>query len=113
MQKNPHSEIVNQILVEASCRHDCRVWKSPVGMADLNGRQIRYGVAGMPDIMGIMRIKGIGQAIGIEVKTGTGKLSDIQVKFHEMFLSYGGKIMVARNVESALAWLDGLSRGVV
>lgn len=118
LQKNQHTELVNRILVEISHRKNCRVWKSHVGMAEMpNGRQVKYGIPGMPDIMGILKVTRsryidtpitYGQAIGIEVKTGQGRLSDHQKKFHDMFMSHGGNIFVARDLNSVLIWLDDL-----
>lgn len=104
LQENPHSRLVNDILVEASRLPKCRVWKCQVGMAEMKGKQVRYGNPGMPDIMGVIQ----GQAIGIEVKTGGAKLSADQKNFHAMFVQCGGKIFVARDVPSVLAWLHGL-----
>lgn len=63
---------------------------------------IRFGVVGQADISGIKKteiecpccnhkfLNPIGQRTEIEVKTGTGKLSDEQKNFRAMILAHGG-----------------------
>ena len=60
-------------------------------------RRLKYGINGEADIQGI--IKKQGRYLCIEVKTGSGDLSDSQIKFKNMFEKFGGLYILARSVE--------------
>lgn len=62
---------------------------------------VTAGVPGIADIMGIYD----GRAVGIEVKTQTGKQEQSQRQFERVFTSKGGFYTVARSVDEALQFL--------
>ena len=66
-----------------------------------SGAMLRAAVPGAPDITGVYR----GRAIGIEVKTPTGRQSDVQRRFQAAWERGGGLYILARSVPDALAAL--------
>lgn len=70
-------------------------------------RFMRFGEVGSPDIFAIKMvfpcpgngIIGIGQIIGIEVKSPKGKMSKFQEKFKEEFEKAGGIYILAKSLE--------------
>lgn len=60
-------------------------------------------MVGLPDILGCWK----GRFIGIEVKTLTGKPTQIQLHILEQISKAGGYAGIARNVEEALEIRDG------
>jgi Holliday junction resolvase len=75
--------------------NDCHVW-----------RQNNYGKGrrnvtkrGVPDIIGL---KYNGTFIGIEIKTGTDKLSQAQLEMQELILAHNGIYIVAKDFETFL-----------
>ena len=63
---------------------------------------IRYGVLGQADITGLLPT---GRRVELEVKTGSGVLSDGQIKFSRMITEYGGLYFEIRDIPSALNFL--------
>ena len=92
-------------------RGDLRLFRNNVGMAwTKDGRPVRYGLyPGSPDLIGWRRIvitpELVGQtmavAVGIEVKTRTGKLSDTQAPFIAHMQAFGALAGVARSADEA------------
>ncbi len=72
------------------------IWKNSTGVAVADGRHVRYGLKGSPDIIGV--IEG-GIFLGIEVKTGSATQSPQQKKFQKRFEQLGGLYIVARSTE--------------
>lgn len=58
--------------------------------------------AGIPDIVGVYK----GQFLGVEVKTATGNLSDIQRYRIAVMRQHGAMVVVARSVGDALQMLS-------
>jgi hypothetical protein len=111
VKENPHTKLVNDIAVESSGLHFCRLFKMNVGMAEIKGREIRYGTPGIPDLVGFVKNKsGHALFVGVEVKTGDAVLSKEQKNFHTMLKNFDVPVLVARNLEQALAWLRAVSQ---
>lgn len=70
-------------------------------------RKLKYGIPGETDLQGI--IAPMGRFLAIEVKTGTGKLSDEQESYKAMIQKFGGLHIVARNVQQVLDELNSHS----
>lgn len=64
-----------------------------------NQQPIHYGILGGGDISGILRG---GRRVEIEVKTGTGKQRESQLRFQQMIEEYGGLYILARSVQDAV-----------
>lgn len=99
--------IVNEILLMLGrlYPHDVRAWRNNTGaLKDGNGRVVKFGCPGSPDIIGIAKP---GRFIGIEVKTLTGRQSEQQRMFQKMVESMGGKYFLVRSVEEAEAQITG------
>lgn len=78
------------------------VWRNNVGAIRAGPRLIRFGISGLPDIIGISQG---GLFIGCECKSDTGKVSPIQKWFHLIALGLGGFAFVARSYEECDKWL--------
>jgi hypothetical protein len=94
---NNHSELVDNILLEFGSGHGLRIWKNATGVAEQDGRKIRFGLKGSADILGI--IGGQGKFLAIEVKTGRGRQTKEQKAFQKMIENHGGLYILARSVE--------------
>jgi hypothetical protein len=107
----PESEkaLVRAILDFLKWRNDIFVWRQNTGAAkyeakDGSKRFIRYGVAGMPDIMCIQRP--YGHLIGIECKVGKNSQNDAQRAMQKEFEYRGATYILARSVDDVLARLQ-------
>lgn len=96
-----HEALVRQILLEVSKTGLARLWvnHTGVGLSQDGERFIQFGLKGSADITGILKS---GQRIEIEVKTGSGKQSEQQVRFQKMIEQFGGVYILARSVEDVL-----------
>jgi len=59
-------------------------------------KNVKLAPPGTPDLM---VISPFGKTTWIEVKTETGKVSDIQLVMHIILASYGQLVIIARSVE--------------
>ena len=92
------SDIKRAILLRLGSRQDTLVWNHPTGVAQLpDGRVIRYGCVGSPDIIGVCN----GRAVGVEVKAARGRQSEQQVRFQAAWESRGGLYILARSADEA------------
>lgn len=91
--------------------HDFVFWRQNTGCAtyqsarkdgSISKRFVRYGVAGLPDILAIE--PGTGRLLGIEMKTPVGGLSDQQKDWRARFLDAGAVYLVARSSDELDAW---------
>lgn len=120
-QRNNHEVFENEIIIQASKRPFCRLFKREVGMGYRDdGTPFKYGLKGEPDLAGILYIRGkqIGAALFVEVKTGAGKLSTDQIAFRGMARSLNACHIEARwdtveplycAVERVMAEIDRLA----
>lgn len=96
------SAILSEVLVAVSALPYGMFWRNNTGsLPGANGRWIRFGVVGSPDILGCYH----GQFVGIEVKNATGALSMPQKRFRETLERAGGIYIVARSPAEAVAAL--------
>lgn len=118
---NPETIIKNKILL-ALGRVAGVFWNHPTGTArayDAPERVIKYGLPGSPDIIGVTPItvtaemvgRKIGVAIGVEVKTATGRQREQQKKFQSAFTDAGGVYILARSVDDAITQLETVTAG--
>lgn len=116
---------MNGIIVELSKRPYIRVWRNETGaypsyrkdadgdlFLDTRGRPVierytHYGLPGSPDIIGIgTTSSGVGVFIGIECKTGHGRLSERQNNFRAMVEQLRGIYIEARSVDATVALVE-------
>jgi hypothetical protein len=120
-QSAAHSKLVNQTLIEIGKRFakNSRAWKNHTGQAFTPGSvvdalnimkstgnfelaraklvPISFGVTGQCDISGLVGPNG--RRLEIEVKTGTGRLSDSQKNFRDMIMDLGGLHIELRDLK--------------
>lgn len=94
-------------------RTDVAVWRNNVGLAERDGRLVRYGLLeGSADLVGLVRMPdGVGRFFSLEVKTARGRLTPAQVAWANVVRGYGGFAAVVRSAEDALAAVDRCQRG--
>ncbi len=73
------------------------------GAAQVQGRFIRFGWPGCPDVRGQLKD---GRLLGVEVKAPTGRLRPEQALFLERIRAAGGVAFVARNYRDVLRELQ-------
>ena len=78
--------------------------RSVGSFVDGNGRWISYGVRGEPDLD--ITLHG-GMRAMVEVKSPTGRVSVVQARRMEQARAIGVRCGVARNVEQAIAIIEG------
>ncbi|MGC9239967.1 MAG: VRR-NUC domain-containing protein [Acidithiobacillus sp.] len=90
---------------------DLRLFRNNVGLAYTRaGSPVRFGLAnGSPDLIGWKRVtitpdmigQTIAVAVGIEVKTATGRIREDQERFLAHMQDFGALAGVARSIEEA------------
>ncbi len=82
------------------------LWRNNIGVAEMHGRKVRFGVGGPggADLIGIFR----GRFVAVEIKTSTGRQNDDQRKFQALVERKNGVYVVLRSVDDAQKWLASL-----
>ena len=123
-----HSDMVADIRLALGQEPDCVGWPmQPGGIADSTGRPMRCGPTGMTDLIYVVRMRvfvlpqtplqrstrfDLGRLMGIEVKTGSGKLSAEQKMWHALVRRFGGFACEVRSVDDARAALSRARLGM-
>lgn len=90
----------NNILLRWGAVPGLRLFRTNAGaLRDNNGRLVRYGIVGGPDISGILAPRG--RFLGIECKSDRGHQSEEQKAFERMCLAHGGVYLLVRTIEEA------------
>ena len=110
------SEIQHAIRVALGKLPDVRMFRNNVGVADVRGAKVRFGLAkGSSDLIGFIRheIDGIRIArfVSLEVKTETGKTTEEQDLWIKLVRAFGGFACVVRSVDDALAAIERARNG--
>jgi 5-methylcytosine-specific restriction endonuclease McrA len=96
------AKILGKIMVSITHIDGAMFWRNNTGSVPTpHGTMISFGLIGSPDIIGVYR----GKAVGIEVKTQTGRLNENQKNFRKRWELSGGVYIIARSPEDALAGL--------
>lgn len=93
-----HQKLVDDILFAVGSHKRIRLWTRNVGFDYM--RKIKFGVEGEADLQGI--IAPTGRMLGIECKTGTGRLSAAQKRWRDMLIKFGGLYIEARSIDQVL-----------
>lgn len=93
---NPHSALVDRLLLAFGGRPYLRLWKQPVAKARTlhSDRVISFGVPGMADLGGLLAC---GRRLEVEVKTGSATRSKEQRAWAGMIDRFGGFYVLARS----------------
>lgn len=118
---NNHSHLVHKVMLEIGAKYPhVRIWKTHTGQAYTMESvesaltklkcgevtifqfikelvRISYGFLGQTDLSGIMKPNGRG--VYIEIKTGTGRLSNVQKAFRDMVIAHGALYIECRDVK--------------
>lgn len=100
--RQSETDLMREILAALSAAHhpDGVFWRVNVGRAvNQSGAVVRFGLPGQADIAGVLR----GRHIEVEVKTPTGRQSDAQRRWQTAVERAGGRYVLARSVDEALA----------
>lgn len=90
------------------------LFRNNVGVAERGGvRRLRFGVGGTggSDLVGILAPAG--RFIALEVKSKTGRVSEIQETFLSLIRAMGGFACVVRSVSDATAAIERAAHGAV
>ena len=99
------SDLVNDVLIAVTALPDGMFWRANTGVAVTASRNVvRFNLPGTPDILGVLR----GRGIGIEGKTGLGRLNIDQKRWRKNWLRGRGIYIIARSVEQVLAELQAI-----
>lgn len=123
MPRNAETNIQNSIIISIGQRADVLCWRNQTGAfrsMDNPQRVVHVGDKGSPDILSVVAVtitpemvgKTVGVAVGIEVKTATGKQSEQQQKWQKAFEKRGGIYQVCRTPAEAIALMDTLSQAI-
>lgn len=106
-----HTSLTDEILYAVGRLPDVRIWRRNVGLATPWKAKdpIYYGIKGETDLDGIIYPNG--QRLGIEVKTGRGKLEEDQIRWRAMILKFGGAYIQARSLEQVMEELERYRHG--
>lgn len=98
-----HARLKGEVLVALSAR-GCFVWNNPTGLACPVGttRPVRYGLPGAPDIIGILPG---GKTLAVEVKTGRGRVTEDQQRWHDKARGMGALVIVVRDLAELDAYI--------
>ena len=97
------SDLVNDVLIAATALPESMFWRANTGVAVTPSRNVvRFNLPGTPDIVGVLR----GRGVGIECKTGGGRLNKDQITWRKNWLRGHGLYIVARSVDQVLAELQ-------
>jgi hypothetical protein len=113
-QHAEHTALVKSLLVAISEKYmpRCMVWNLNVLVGGAERNFTRSAPNGSADIVGAIDPgDGVGRAVAVECKTGTGDLSERQRAFRGAWLAAGGVYIVARDVERTMELLDAALRG--
>ena len=77
-------------------------WRQNTGAHEVDGRRIRYGIPGCPDVIGWLKD---GRFMAIEVKRPGGELTPAQAAFLAKAANDGCFTLVARSVDDVMAAL--------
>ena len=100
-RKGPEAVVLSQCL---DYLHKIGVfcWRNNVGGAKVNGRFMRFGMAGSPDIIGIVN----GRFFAVETKAPGGKLSDAQHAWHARAMAAGCDVLVVRSLDELVSHME-------
>lgn len=102
----PERSVLNDVL-KALRLHRAVAWVQRVNTGAYktpDGRFIRFGFTGCPDILGQLRD---GRILMVECKADAGRVSDDQAAVIAKVKQYGGCAGVARSIDDAIAIVEG------
>jgi hypothetical protein len=116
MASSPSEHEIQQRIRLACGRGAVRLWRNNTGaLVDQQGRFVRFGLCkGSSDLIGLRSVvvtpemvgQRIAQFVALEIKTGSGTVSQEQQAFLRLVQELGGVAAVCRSIEQARAVLD-------
>jgi hypothetical protein len=112
------AQIQSEIRITLGRIPDLRMFRNNVGVAQVRGTHIRYGLAkGSADLIGWLALKPplvpypIARFMSLEIKTETGKPTEEQKMWMEMVQRFGGFACIVRSPKEALAAVERARNG--
>lgn len=93
-RSGPHTKLVSAV-VDLLTLKRINHWKNNVAAMKIEGRFVRCGERGLPDVIAIGTG---GRLVGLECKTGSGKLSEDQEEWQAKFEESGALFVVVRSL---------------
>ena len=101
--KQKESEIQKSILDFLEWQKEIYFFRAGSGLVKLeNGRHFKSGKPGVPDIIVVYE----GRFIGLEVKTETGRQSEVQKEAEEQITDAGGEYYIVRSIDDVKDFLE-------
>lgn len=95
-------DILAEILIAVTALPGAFVVRANTGTARTpDGRLVRFGRPGQPDVVGCIR----GRYVGIEAKTPNGRQSEAQKNYQAAIERAGGIYIIARSADEAISAL--------
>jgi hypothetical protein len=100
------SQIQIDVRLALGAEPDLVLWRNNIGVGEVRGSKIRFGVGGPggADLIGLFR----GRFVAIEIKTTVGRQTEEQQRFQQLVERKGGIYVVLRSADEARAWIDCL-----
>jgi hypothetical protein len=96
---------MREILNYLDSRAGLYAWRNNTGAVKVEGRWVRFGCPGSPDILAV---QAGGRMVGVEVKAALGSQSAGQKAWQRRIERLGGLYILARSVDDVRAALDGV-----
>lgn len=111
---NPHTELVNETLIELSKINGCRAWKSQSLAGKMRDRFIHVGVPGLADISGILSFPkhGICVPLFFEIKTGNATQSKEQIAFMNIIRNLDAFYCIVRRKSDVNIYIDVIKKQI-
>lgn len=111
----PESDVLKQCLQYLALRKIDH-FRLNVGGAMLPGkggkqRLVRFGVKGLPDILGWLPINGVAVTMGLEIKRKGGRVRPEQRAFLDRLREAGGVALLVSSVDELIRGLDEATGG--
>ena len=109
-----HTALMNAVLVALGSHPRLRLWRQDCGLFEVIGslHRVRALPNGSPDVAGVLLLpSGVGQLVGLEIKTGSGEPNPAQTARLAMLRRFGALAGVVRSVGQATAAVDAALRG--
>lgn len=100
------SQLQDQIRLALGAVPGLCLWRNNIGLAEIRGYRVRFGVGGPggADLIGIYK----GRFVSVEIKTATNKQTAEQLTFQQLVERLGGIYVILRSVDEAQRWVGGL-----
>lgn len=103
--KTPESQLLS-LVMDYLAAHRYLAFRQNTGMMNMGGRVVRFGVAGMADILVFVTQNEQPFPVWLELKSEDGRVSSLQKSFREQVESHGHRYAIVRSLDDAMRALE-------